>query len=79
MIVEHTGLGIRRSKDAVIFTVTSMPRTLKMKKAFYQELCKELETSCGIHASDVMVSMTTTAEADWSFGNGVPQFITGEL
>jgi phenylpyruvate tautomerase PptA (4-oxalocrotonate tautomerase family) len=79
MIMEDTGLGIERSHNALIFTVTSMPRTLKMKEHFYRELCRELEASCGIKPSDVMVAITTNTEADWSFGGGVPQFITGEL
>lgn len=79
MIVEDSGLGIARSEKVLIFTVTSMPRTLKMKQAFYTELCRELKTSCGIEANDVMVAITSNGEADWSFGMGVPQFITGEL
>jgi phenylpyruvate tautomerase PptA (4-oxalocrotonate tautomerase family) len=79
MIVEDTGLGIERSKDVVVFTITSMPRTLKMKQAFYEELCRELETSCGIKSSDVIVAITTNAEADWSFGLARAQFVTGEL
>jgi hypothetical protein len=79
MIMQDTGLGIERSKDALIFTVTSMPRTLKMKRRFYEELCRELEASCGIKPNDVMVAITGNTETDWSFGNGVPQFITGEL
>jgi phenylpyruvate tautomerase PptA (4-oxalocrotonate tautomerase family) len=79
IIIEDTGLGIERSQSALIFTIISMPRTLKMKQHFYTELCRELETGCGIKPSDVMVSITTNAEADWSFGNGVPQFIEGTL
>jgi hypothetical protein len=27
----------------------------------------------------VMVSIVTNTDADWSFGNGVAQFLTGEL
>jgi len=79
MIVQDTGLGIERTKDRVIFTVTSMPRTQKMKLKFYSELCRELEASCGIRPSDVMVAITTNSEADWSVGNGAAQFVTGEL
>jgi hypothetical protein len=79
MIVEDTGLGIERGRDVVIFTVTSMPRTLKMKQRFYTELCRELEANCGIESRNVMVAITSNSEADWSFGLGRPQFVTGEL
>lgn len=79
MIVQDTGLGIERTKNVVIFTVISRPRSQEMKQAFYRELCRELEGSCGIAASDVMVSIVTNTDADWSFGNGRAQFLTGEL
>jgi hypothetical protein len=79
MIVEDTGLGIERSQSVVLFTVTSMPRKLKMKQTFYEELCRELKTSCGIESNDVMVAITSNSEADWSFGMARAQFVTGEL
>jgi hypothetical protein len=50
-----------------------------MKKTFYGELCRELKACCGIEPSDVVVSIVTNTDADWSFGNGRAQFLTGEL
>jgi phenylpyruvate tautomerase PptA (4-oxalocrotonate tautomerase family) len=79
LIVEDTGLGMQRSKDVVVVTVTSRPRSEEMKRAFYKELCKELKDSCGIHPNDVVVSIVTNSDSDWSFGNGNAQFLTGEL
>jgi hypothetical protein len=38
-----------------------------------------LKESCGIAESDVIVSIVTNSAADWSFGNGRAQFVTGEL
>ena len=78
-IVQDTGLGIQRTDNVIVVTVLSRPRTEEMKKAFYAELCRELKASCGIDASDVMVSIVTNTDADWSFGNGRAQFLTGEL
>jgi tautomerase-like protein len=78
-IVEDTGLGISRTSQVVVVSVVSRPRTDEMKRAFYAELCRELKASCGIEASDVMVSIVTNTDADWSFGNGKAQFLTGEL
>lgn len=78
-IVQDTGLDIPRTRNVVVVTVTSRPRTRAMKETFYAELCRELKASCGIEASDVMVSIVTNTDEDWSFGHGRGQFLTGEL
>lgn len=78
-IVEDTGLGIQRTNNVIVVTVTSRPRTQESKQTFYKELCHELKDCCGIEPSDVMVSIVTNTDADWSFGNGNAQFLTGEL
>jgi len=79
MIVEDTGLGIPRTNKVVVVTVTSRPRKKKQKEVFYRLLCEELERSCGIAPSDVMVSIVENTDEDWSFGLGRAQFLTGEL
>ena len=35
-IVEDTGLGIQRTKNVVVVSVTSRPRSQEMKQAFYR-------------------------------------------
>lgn len=79
MIVEDTGLGIKRTDKVVVVQVVSRPRTRDKKEAFYRFLCEELEQSCGIAPSDVMVSIVENTDEDWSFGLGRGQFLTGEL
>ena len=79
MIVEDTGLGIDRTDQVTVITVISRPRTEQEKTFFYRELCRELQENCGIAASDVMVSFVNNTDADWSFGHGRAQFLTGEL
>jgi phenylpyruvate tautomerase PptA (4-oxalocrotonate tautomerase family) len=79
MIVEDTGLGIPRTDKVVFLQVTSRPRKREQKEAFYRILCEELETSCGIAPSDVVVSIMENSDEDWSFGLGRGQFLTGEL
>jgi hypothetical protein len=79
MIVEDTGLGIPRTKDVVFLQVTTRPRPSAQKEAFYRLLVAELEKSCGIKPSDVVVSMVSNTDEDWSFGHGRAQFLTGEL
>jgi Tautomerase enzyme len=79
LIAQDTGLGITRSRNLVIVSVTSRERTQAMKEKFYLELCRELKESCAIDPNDVVVCIVTNSAADWSFGNGKAQFITGEL
>lgn len=78
-IVQDTGLDIVRTDNVVMVSVTTRPRTRAEKEAFYVELCRELKVSCQIEPSDVMVTVVTNTDDDWSFGNGRAQFLTGEL
>lgn len=79
MIVEDTGLGIERSDKVVVVQVISRRRPREKKEALYRLLTEELEKSCGIPPSDVMVAIVENGEEDWSFGHGRAQFLTGEL
>ena len=79
MIVEDTGLDIPRTDNVVMLQVTTRPRGRAAKELFYRLLVEELERSCGIAPSDVMVSMVENTDEDWSFGDGRAQFLTGEL
>lgn len=79
MIIEDTGLGIPRTDKVVFLQVTTRPRSREMKEKFYKLLVDELKSSCGIEPSDVVVSMVSNTDEDWSFGLGRAQFLTGEL
>ncbi|WP_243048783.1 tautomerase family protein [Dyella sp. RRB7] len=79
MFIEDTGLGLRRTDKLVVISVVSRPRPVEAKLAFYRQVCEHLGSKCGIEPSDVMVSISTNSDADWSFGLGKAQFLTGEL
>jgi phenylpyruvate tautomerase PptA (4-oxalocrotonate tautomerase family) len=79
MIIEDTGLGIKRTNEVVFLQVTSRPRGRAAKEAFYKLLTEELQKNCGIAPSDVVVSIVENTDEDWSFGLGRAQFLTGEL
>jgi phenylpyruvate tautomerase PptA (4-oxalocrotonate tautomerase family) len=79
MIIEDTGLDIPRTDKLVFVQVTSRPRGREAKEAFYRLLTEELEKSCAIAPSDVVVSIVENSDEDWSFGHGRAQFLTGEL
>ncbi|CAI1937357.1 Tautomerase enzyme [Serratia ficaria] len=79
MVIEDTGLGLTRSRNLVVVRVFTSPRSEQQKQRFYAELQRELKENCGIEGGDLMVSIVTNAKGDWSFGNGVAQYLTGEL
>ncbi|TDL92581.1 tautomerase family protein [Vibrio vulnificus] len=79
LIIEDTGLGFERSKNLVVISVTSKQRSEDQKQNFYKVLVQELGENCGIEPNDIMVSIVTNGDADWSFGLGEAQFLNGKL
>ncbi|QID17367.1 tautomerase family protein [Nitrogeniibacter mangrovi] len=79
LVLEDTGLGYPRSTDVVLLTVFSRKRTQEQKVAFYRLLADRLQADCGLSPDDLIVSVIENADADWSFGRGRAQFLTGEL
>jgi phenylpyruvate tautomerase PptA (4-oxalocrotonate tautomerase family) len=79
LVIQDTGLNISRTDKALIITVVSKMRDEILKRRFYKELTEQLASSASIAPSDVVVAIIENSAADWSFGNGEPQFLTGEL
>ena len=77
-VVQDTGLNINRTRKVVFIGITSRQRTEQQKTNLYIKLVEELK-ACGIEQNDIVVSIVTNSDADWSFGNGRAQFLTGEL
>jgi phenylpyruvate tautomerase PptA (4-oxalocrotonate tautomerase family) len=78
-IMQDTGLSIQRTDKALIITVMSKARPEVLKRRLYQEMTQELSRSAGIPPSDVMICIMENSSADWTFGNGEAQFLTGDL
>lgn len=79
LVLEDTGLGYPRSQNVILLTAVSRKRTEPQKIEFYRLLVENLQAKCGISPDDVIVSIVENDDADWSFGRGRAQFITGEL
>ncbi len=78
-IVQDTGLGIARTDKALIITIVSKQRPEILKRRLYTEMTQELARSASVAPSDVMICIIENGAADWTFGNGDPQFLSGEL
>ena len=79
MVFEDTGLGLQRTDNLVMVRVFTSPRSDEQKHFFMAELAREFKENCGIEGSDLMITFITNDKGDWSFGNGVAQYITGDL
>lgn len=79
LVLEDTGLGYPRSSDVVLLTVFSRQRAKEKKVEFYRLLAERLQANCGLSPDDLIVSLFENSDADWSFGRGRAQFLTGEL
>lgn len=79
LIVLDTGLGIERSDQVVVVQITEQGRDDAQKRALYGRLAELLEQRGVARKDDVVVSVVENTRADWSFGFGRAQFLTGEL
>ncbi len=79
LVIQDSGLGIVRTKNAILVTVISKKRDEILKRQLYRELAEELAKSSSIAPSDIVVGIIENSAADWSFANGEAQFLTGDL
>jgi 4-oxalocrotonate tautomerase len=79
VVALDTGLGFERSDQVVIIHIVSRQRSETQTKRFYELLASNLQRDCGLDPKDLIVSITENGDADWSFGGGRAQFLTGEL
>ncbi|UQS86199.1 tautomerase family protein (plasmid) [Nicoliella spurrieriana] len=79
MNILDSGLGIERSRDVVVFQITTRSRNVSQKRAYYDLLAKGLQEKIGLDPKNLLVSLSTNGDADWSFGYGKAQFVDGPL
>lgn len=69
-------LGIERSDDLVIIQLTvSNTRSVAQKKALYRRIVEELTRNPGLRPQDVFINLVEVLPANWSFGNGIAQYV----
>ena len=75
-IHSQTYLGIEYTKDFVILQLTvSNTRTVEQKKQLYARIVALLAENPGIKPQDVFINLVEVDVSDWSFGNGVAQYV----
>jgi len=73
------GLGIDRSEQVMIIQIfTQEGRSTDEKQAFFAALAAGL-AEVSVAGEDLVIGFVENTAADWSFGFGRAQYVTGEL
>jgi 4-oxalocrotonate tautomerase len=73
--INKTIWGVKRSNDVIVLSIRSIQRSAALKKKLYAELARVLEEKIGLRPEDLFVSIVGIGKDDWSFGNGIAQFL----
>jgi phenylpyruvate tautomerase PptA (4-oxalocrotonate tautomerase family) len=67
-------LGIRYGDPVLVQITLATGRTTEQKQALYKRIA-DLAEEAGVARADVIVSLVEVRREDWSFGNGVAQYV----
>jgi 4-oxalocrotonate tautomerase len=69
-------LGIKRSDDLVIIQLTiSNTRPRAQKQKLYGRIVERLTENPGLRAEDIFINLVEVLPENWSFGDGVAQYV----
>ena len=76
LIYDSAYLGVERTQGIVFVQVfLSAGRTTEQKQAFYARAANLLASEARVRPEDVTVILTQNTREDWSFGQGVAQYL----
>ncbi|RBP09143.1 phenylpyruvate tautomerase PptA (4-oxalocrotonate tautomerase family) [Roseiarcus fermentans] len=69
-------LGVEHTNDLVIIQITfNEGRTTAQKQALYKAIAEGIHSATGLAIGDVFVNLVEVKRENWSFGNGVAQYV----
>ena len=76
LIYDSHYLGVERT-DGIVFVQVFLRkgRTVEAKQAFYLRTVDLLEARVKVRPEDVVIVLNENDNADWSFGNGIAQYV----
>jgi 4-oxalocrotonate tautomerase len=70
-------LGIHRSDACIFFQITlNSGRSVELKQLFYKALADRLHEGIELRKEDVFINLIEVPKENWSFGNGLAQYVT---
>ena len=77
LIFDREYLGVHRSEDCIFIQVTlNGGRAIDKKQRFYKAVADGLHESLKMRREDVFINLVEVSKENWSFGNGVAQYVT---
>jgi phenylpyruvate tautomerase PptA (4-oxalocrotonate tautomerase family) len=75
LLYDPAYLGVLRSSGIVLVQITlNTGRSVAVKQALYQRIA-DLMAELGVRREDVFVSLVEVPKENWSFGNGIAQYV----
>ena len=69
-------LGIARTDGVVFVQITiSSGRTVQQKQNLFAAIARNLAADPGVRPEDVLANLVEVAKENWSFGNGIAQYV----
>jgi phenylpyruvate tautomerase PptA (4-oxalocrotonate tautomerase family) len=76
LVYDPNYLDVERTDDVIFIQVfLSAGRETQQKQAFYARLAALLQEKPGIRPQDVLINLMEDKREDWSFGNGLAQYV----
>lgn len=77
LIYDPQYLGIPRTDGVVFIQITiSEGRTVEKKQLLFKTIADSLHTQLAVRLEDVFINLVEVKKENWSFGNGVAQYVT---
>ena len=75
-IYAESYLGIAHTEDLIFIQITvSDTRTVEQKQAFFNRIASLLTENPGVRKEDVFINLVECKKENWSFGNGIAQYV----
>jgi phenylpyruvate tautomerase PptA (4-oxalocrotonate tautomerase family) len=76
LVYDPEYLGIRRTDGFLVIQITlTEGRTVEAKQRFYRTLVERLQAELGVRPGDVFINLVEVRKENWSFGEGVAQYV----
>ncbi|RON69840.1 tautomerase family protein [Pseudomonas fluorescens] len=77
LIYDPQYLDIPRTDGVVFIQITiSEGRTVEKKQLLFKTIADSLHTQLAVRLEDVFINLVEVKKENWSFGNGVAQYVT---
>ena len=79
LIADPGYLGVARSEHPIFVEITlRRGRPVGKKQALYREIAQRMASTGLVRPEDVLIVLHENDTADWSFGNGVAQYVEAD-